>query len=111
MINRADIKTHEKYRIILEAFKIEYDYAKNIETYQDSLDNKTFNFLRIGRVGLYFQSLDYSQYGYWNKKESKWESIENSTAQANIRKGIKIAKKQQNVNFLELPFLSTKDIK
>lgn len=111
MINRADIKTHEKYRIILEAFKIEYDYAKNIETYQDTLDNKTFNFLRIGRVGLYYQSLDYSQYASWNKNSDKWDIVEDSTSQSNIRKGIKIAKKQKNVSFLVLPFINTKEMK
>lgn len=111
MISRADIKTHEKYRIILEAFKIEYDYAKNIETYQDTLDEITYEFLRIGRVGLYYQSLDFHTYGYWNKKLNKWQDIEDSTAKAEIRKGIKIAKKQKNVSFLELPFFNTKDMK
>lgn len=108
-INRADIKTAEKFRIILEAFKIEYDYANSIESYESQIDNKTYNMLRVGRAGLYYQSLDFKYYAYWDNTNKKWLSIEDSTAQSNIRTAIKIAKKQQNVELLELPFLTYKE--
>ncbi|SKB44406.1 DUF3450 domain-containing protein [Malaciobacter marinus] len=107
-LDKSDIKTAEKYRIILEAFKIEYDYSNNIETYQDKIDNKTYNFLRLGRTALYYQSLDLKEYGYWNKQTKSWVKIDNSDAKSNIRKGIKIAKKHQNVDLLNLPFLTKK---
>lgn len=111
MLNKADIQTHEKYRIILEAFKIEYDYAKTIESYQDKIDEKTYNFLRLGRTALYYQSLDLKDYGYFNKDTKTWENIEDMTSKSNIRKAIKIAKKQQNVTLLNLPFLAKKESK
>ena len=94
-LNKADIQTHEKYRIILEAFKIEYDYAKTIEAYQDKINDKTYNFLRLGRVALYYQSLDLKEYGYYNKETKSWDLIKDSVSKSNIRKAIKIAKKQQ----------------
>lgn len=105
-LDKADIKTAEKYRIILEAFKIEYDYANSIETYQDKINNRTFDFLRLGRAALYYQSLDLKTYRYWNNETRSWLEVKSSNAKANIRKGIKIAKKHQNVDFLNLPFLS-----
>lgn len=108
-LDKADIKTAEKYRIILEAFKIEYDYANSIETYQDKIDATTYDFLRLGRTALYYQSLDLKTYGYWNNETRSWVEVESSNAKANIRKGIKIAKKHQNVDFLNLPFLKQKD--
>ncbi|RXJ99215.1 hypothetical protein CRU98_07590 [Arcobacter sp. CECT 8986] len=110
-LSKSDIKTAEKYRIILEAFKIEYDYANSIETYQDKINSKTFNFLRVGRTALYYQSLDLKDYGYWDKSKKTWVEIDDSSAKSNIRKAIKIAKKQQNVDFLNLPFLTLKDSK
>lgn len=110
-LNKADIQTHEKYRIILEAFKIEYDYAKTIEAYQDKINDKTYNFLRLGRVALYYQSLDLKEYGYYNKETKSWDLIKDSVSKSNIRKAIKIAKKQQNVDFLNLPFLAKKESK
>jgi hypothetical protein len=108
-IDRADIKTAEKFRILLEAFKIEYDYANSIEAYQEQIGDKTYTFLRIGRVGLYYQSLDLLEYGYWDKNNSSWIGVEDSIAKSNIRLGIKIAKNQQNVTLLELPFSTTKE--
>ena len=108
-LNRADIKTAEKFRIILEAFKIEYDYANSIEAYESQIEEKTYNMLRIGRAGLYYQSLDFKSYGYWDNKNKKWLNVDDSTAQSNIRTAIKIAKKQQNVELLELPFLTYKE--
>lgn len=108
-INRADIKTAEKFRILLEAFKIEYDYANSMETYEEQIDEKTYNILRIGRVGLYYQSLDLKNYAYWNNTTKNWIVIDDSTAKSNIRKAIKIANKQQNVELLELPFLTYKE--
>ena len=110
-LGKADIQNHEKYRIILEAFKIEYDYAKTIEAYQDLIDDKTFNFLRVGRVALYAQSLDLKDYAYFNKESNSWTNIDDSTSKSNIRKAIKIANKQQNVDFLNLPFLAKKESK
>jgi len=107
-LNRADIKTAEKFRIILEAFKIEYDYANSIEAYESQIDYKTYNMLRVGRAGLYYQSLDFKKYGYWDNEDKRWLDIEDKTAQSNIRTAIKIAKKQQNVELLELPFLTSK---
>ncbi len=108
LISRADVKTAEKFRIILEAFKIEYDYAKNIETYQETTNNKTYNILRLGRVALYKQSLDLKEYLVWDNNLKTWNKVEESNVKSNIRKGIKIAKKQENVALLEFPFLVTK---
>ncbi len=108
-LNRADIKTAEKFRIILEAFKIEYDYANSIEAYQSKIENKTYTMLRIGRVGFYYQSLNYKEYGYWDNQNKRWLNVEDRIAQSNIRTAIKIARKQQNVKLLKLPFLTSKE--
>ena len=110
-LDAGDIKMHEKYRIILEAFKIEYDYAKTIEAYKDNINGITYNILRLGRVALYSQSLDLKEYAYFNNHKKTWVKITVSSDKSNIRKAIKIAKKQENVDLLTLPFLAPKDVK
>lgn len=110
-LDKANISTHEKYRTILEAFKIEYDYTKTIETYDDKINDKTYHFLRLGTVGLYYQSLDLKDYGYYDLQTSSWLPVLDQTAKSNIKKAIKIASKQQNVDLLEMPFLAKKDNK
>ena len=54
-----------------------------------------------------FRSL--KEYGYFNNKTKKWIKIDDSKSKSNIRKAIKIAQKQQNVDFLNLPFLANKE--
>ena len=51
---------------------------------------RDYNVLRIGRVGLYFQSDDTRITGRWSMEEKKWV-IDNS-ARNEIRKGIRMAK-------------------
>ncbi len=53
-LNRADVSLAEKYRRLMEAFRIEAQYGHNLETYEGILpadgDHRTVRFLRFGRV-------------------------------------------------------------
>jgi hypothetical protein len=78
----------------MEAFQIENDYGSTIEDYKQSLTldgaTRAFNMLRVGRVGLYFQSDDTKLTGRWNNSTRAWE-IDNS-ARNEVRKGLRVAR-------------------
>lgn len=101
----------QKLNAMLQAYKIEYDYSNNIQVYIGKINEKSYNFLRVGRVGLYYQSLDLKEYGFWNTVTKSWQRLDDMGAKLNISKGIKIAKKHISADLLSLPFLSKKDIK
>ena len=101
-LKRADITVSDKYRQVLEAYTIEYDYAKTIESYKGELDGKIVQFLRIGRVGLYYQSLDYKNSGLYDTKLGKFIKLD-SSYNRQILKAIKIASKQLAPDLLMLP--------
>ena len=65
LMNRADVTISEKYRKILEAYQIEEGFSRTIEAYKASLDKdgdeKTYEFLRVGRIALLYQSPDGSR--------------------------------------------------
>jgi len=104
LMERADVTLSEKYRRILEAYQVETEYGRTIEAYQGELTldgtTRTVDFLRIGRVSLYYMTLDGLEAGMWNQQE--WIKLDDSYRQS-ISQGLKIAKKQLPPDLLVLP--------
>jgi len=94
IMERSDVSVAEKFRKVMEAYQIENDYGTTIEDYEQSLTidgaTRAFNMLRIGRVGLYFQSDDTKITGRWDNGARDWV-IDNS-ARNEVRKGLRVAR-------------------
>jgi len=91
---RSDVSVAEKFRKVMEAFQIENDYGSTIETYKESLTledgtTRDYKMLRIGRVGLYFQSEDTNITGRWDNQQRKY--VRDDGARNEVRKGLRIA--------------------
>jgi len=106
LIDRADVTAGEKYRRIMEAYLVEVDYGRTIEAYRGELqtdgDVRTVDFLRIGRVGLYYQTLDAEESGRWNPASGRFEVLDDSV-RSQIMQGIRVARKQAPAELLSLP--------
>jgi hypothetical protein len=94
-MKRADLSIAAKYRQILEAYQIEIDYGNTLEAYEGDLDPKKVVFLKIGRIGLYYLSLDKEQCAAWDPAQQSWQPLEDMDYKLSIAKAIKIAKKQR----------------
>ena len=112
LMQREDVTVAEKFRKVTEAYQIENDYGKTIETYKDTLevDGKTLelDFLRIGRVSFLYQSVDGDVSGVWNQKTRSWENADDN--RNGIKAGLKIAKKQVAPDLVILPVDSADEI-
>jgi len=112
LIDRADVTAGEKFRRIMEAYLIEVDYGRTIEAYRGELqtagDVRTVDFLRIGRVGLYYQTLDGAESGRWNVDRGSWEVVGDSYRRQ-IQMGLRIARKQAPPELLTLPINAAGD--
>ncbi|ACR10887.1 conserved hypothetical protein [Teredinibacter turnerae T7901] len=108
MIDRADVTVGEKYRRIMEAYMVEAEYGRTIEAYSGELaedgSSRTVSFLRFGRVGLFYQTLDGSETGRWNSAENHWEKLSGSGYRKTVRDGLRVARKQAPPSLLTLPF-------
>ena len=106
MILKANVSKAEKYRRIIEAYQVENDYGNTIEAYKDEIELKgaktPVDLLRLGRVGLYYQRLDGSETGVWNKKEKRWDSLPDHY-RTKIHQGLSIARKETAPELLTLP--------
>jgi len=106
IMSRSDVSVAEKFRKVMEAYQIENDYGTTIEDYKQSLTlegegTRAFNMLRIGRVGLYFQSDDTRITGMWDNSERRWE-IDNS-ARNEVRKGLRVARQLVAPELINIP--------
>ena len=106
LMDRADVNIGEKYRRVLDALQIEMEYGRTIEAYRGDLgqgeDRRTVDMLRVGRVGLYYQTLDRQEVGQWNADTRSWEALP-PHYRLPIRNGLRIARNQAAPELLRLP--------
>lgn len=115
LLNSAEQSNSEKYRRILEAYQIENDYGRTIETVEQTLaqagggaENQTVNILKVGRLALFYQTLDGNESYRWVQAQQTWQRLDNRYNKA-IRDGIKMAKEQITPNLLLLPIETPAD--
>jgi hypothetical protein len=101
MMPRADVTVSEKYRRIVEAYQIEMEYGRTIEAYRAALQDKEVDFLRVGRVGLFYQTPDGEETGYWDGEKKDW--IADNDYAEGVKEGLKVARKQTSPNLLIVP--------
>ena len=105
LMSRQDVTVAEKFRKVTEAYQIENDYGRTIETYKDTLEVDgaflELDFLRIGRIALMYQSVDGKTSGVWNQDTQSWDDASDQRNQ--IKLGLSIAKKQVPPDLVILP--------
>ncbi len=68
-----NISDPERFRLVLEEYKREVQYGRTINAYEGSLtDDRSVNFVRLGRVGFYYQTKDGSETAVWDKTNGTW---------------------------------------
>ena len=107
LMQRADASPAEKFRRVLEAYQIENEYGRTIEGVRGTVDTNdgrqlTVDFLRVGRVALYYKTLDDAEIARWSKKDGAWEAIDTDFVSP-IKKALSIAREQAAPDLLLLP--------
>ena len=106
LLGRADVTAAEKFRVVMEAWQIENDYARTIFAYTDelSIDGTTreVDVLQIGRIALLYQTADGAQSGAWDQRNRTWVAVGNEFRNP-IREGIRLARNQVAPDLLLLP--------
>ena len=105
-MDRGDISTSEKFRLITEAYKTELEYGRTIETYRDNIlingVETSADFLRVGRIALTYLTVDGNKGGYWDTKSSSYMKASSSIRRATAD-GLKIASKQAPPALIKIP--------
>lgn len=106
LLKDPEIMVSEKFRKVTEALFVEAEYGQTIEVYQETISiegqDRLVNIFRLGRLSLFFQSLDQTSCGHYSVAQKKWlplPDIYNPQIQAAIEMGAK----RRPIELLSLP--------
>jgi hypothetical protein len=113
LMDRADVTNTEKYRRVMEAYQVETEYGRTIESYEGTLksdgEDRTVFFLRIGRVSLVYLTLDGGETGYWDQGQRRWVALPDGD-RSSVMRGIRIARKEIPADLIRVPISAPESV-
>ncbi|MDI5919974.1 DUF3450 domain-containing protein [Halomonas rhizosphaerae] len=105
-----DASAAERLDRILAAWRTELDYGRELDAWRGILNEgkdegdarREVDFLRLGRVGLYYLTPDGREGGVWRADAERWEALD-ETGRGQLRHGLRIARDQRAPELLTLP--------
>ena len=73
---KPKVTASEQVRQVLEAYNIEAEYGRKIDSYEATVEGKVVNILVVGRIGMFYQTKDETETGVWNNDSQSWEIID-----------------------------------
>jgi len=106
-LDRSDVSIAEKFRQVLEAYKIELEYGRKIDAYKGSVEidgvERDVNFLRVGRISFLYQTTDTENSGAWDKASRSWVPLSRGEYRSAIMQGLRMARKEAAIDLMSLP--------
>ncbi|MBN2333447.1 MAG: DUF3450 domain-containing protein [Deltaproteobacteria bacterium] len=105
-LDSYDATPADKLRRVLEMLHIEARYGHHVEAGEGMLPlagvETTVNIFRLGRIGLYYLSLDGTQAGWYNPSVNQWEPLPGRHLEA-VKEALRMAMKQRAIDLVKLP--------
>ncbi len=106
ILSRSDVTIAEQFRLVLEAYQIENDYGRTIESYSAFLgegdQRREVDFLMIGRAAFFYQTKNREETAVWNQARGEWVELP-SRYNASVRTGMDMANEFIPPEILILP--------
>ena len=106
-LSNSELSHAERFRQVLEAYKIELDYGNNVEASTQSVNvdgvDVDVNVLRIGRIAMIYQTKDQTITAAWNSELGDWERLSQGEYGSAISEGLRIANQQSPINIMTIP--------
>jgi biopolymer transport protein ExbB len=109
LLKDADAALAEKFRCVMEAYRVELGYTKTVDAQRDTLrtgeEERLVDFLSVGRLALYYQTLDGHESGIW--RSDRWQRLSGEENEA-VTQGLRTARKIDPPQLIVLPLPGTK---
>jgi predicted secreted protein len=106
LLGDPEVAISEKYRKVLEAWMVEAEYGNTIEVYQQTIavenNEMLVNVFRLGRISLFYQTLDRSGCGFFDVAAGTWRPLPDDYNRT-LSAAIDIGTKKKPAELLSLP--------
>ncbi len=106
LVDDPALPLSEKFRKLMEVLLIEAEYGTTVEVTNDTIELEGepvfVNVLRLGRLNLFYQSLDEERCGLYDPGKQTWRPLSGSYNR-NIRRAMDMAMKRRPVEIVTLP--------
>ena len=106
VLQSYDADLAEKLRRAMEVLKIEAGFGRGFEVSEESLTlagvETTVRMLRLGRVGLYYLSLDGERAAWYSRQTKTWQPLSGGSNEA-VKEALRMALKQRAFDLVSLP--------
>jgi len=112
-IEDPELSPAQRYRLVIEAYQIENEYGRTIETYRGDIEAdgrlyENVEFLRIGRVALVFRTDNDEVLKRYVPEDDSWVDLDPSFLE-DIRTGSRIAREQIPPDLMYIPVRAPED--
>lgn len=111
-LNQPELTVSAKFRLLLEMYQLEQGYGNSVESWRGPLqwqgEELSVEFLRVGRVALYFQSLDGASSGMWSVEQEQWLALD-AGFDRDIAQAVRVARGLVAPELLQLPLVAPGD--
>ncbi len=105
MIQQPATDLAELFQRVIEAYRIELDYGKTVGVTRGPLiedSGKMVDFLSVGRLTLYYQTLDGSESAVWSNRDRQWLRLSSESNEL-ITEDMRMARKDIPPGLMTLP--------
>lgn len=105
-MNDYHLDLGEKLRRVFEALSVEANYGKMVTASDETLKvdgaDTEVTVLRLGRLAMFYRSLDGEKLGRWNKAAGQWEPLDKGFGRQ-LRYALEMARRERTVQLIQLP--------
>ncbi len=101
LMGQPDKSAGEKFRRLLEAYTIEMEYGRTMDSYKGALnDGREAEFVRLGRISLLYETPE-GEVGYWDQQKKTWVAA--AQYKRSIELALRIAKQTVAPDLITVP--------
>ncbi|MCE9663406.1 DUF3450 domain-containing protein [Halomonas sp. M5N1S17] len=102
----SELSTAERWERVVEAWRTELEYGRDIDAWRGYLgegeSRREVDYLRLGRLGLYYLSPDGRAGGVWQADAGSWVALD-EPQRREVRNGLRMARDRRAPELLTLP--------